>query len=60
MVRHHARHRTHRCRADDAALVNNWDDMRKLEPAVGERIRKALEQMAHSGKLEQLLRMWDQ
>lgn len=33
---------------------------RQLEPAVGERVRNALEQMARSGELEQLLKKWVQ
>jgi ABC-type amino acid transport substrate-binding protein len=33
---------------------------RQLDPAVGERIRNALEQMTRNGELEQLLRKWAQ
>jgi len=33
---------------------------RQLDPAVAERIRSALDQLARSGELEQLVRKWDQ
>ena len=33
---------------------------RQLDPAVAERVRSALEQMARSGELDQLLKKWDQ
>lgn len=33
---------------------------RQLNPALAERIRSALEQMAHSGELDQLVKKWEQ